>query len=325
MKILITGSSGFLGNALQIELKKRGFLYRCITRQDKSFLKNKLQNEENFFVEDINSHTDWSKPLYNIKCVIHCAARAHIINEKEVDSLAAYRKINVEGTRNLAEQASIAGVKRLVFISSIGVNGPFTGNSTFFSHNDYPVPVDNYAISKLEAEQALKEVSAKTGLEVVIIRPPSIYGPGVKGNFLRLLNLINYGLPLPFGRINNLRSYIGLDNLVDFIICCMEHPKASGQIFLVSDGVDLSTRDLIKKISIIMKKNIFFFPVPIFLLRFLSYIIGKHKDLERLVNSLQIDYSWSTKILGWSPPKSLEHGLIKMTESYLKIKKKEKK
>ena len=232
--------------------------------------------------------------------------------------MTAYRQVNVDATRNLAEQAAIAGVKRFIFLSTIGVNGDFTSRLNRFTHKDNPAPTANYAISKWEAEQALKEISIRTGLEVVIIRPTLVYGPGVKGNFLRLLNLIKQGFPLPLGSIDNRRSYVGLDNLVDLIITCVDHLKAPGQTFLISDGIDLSTPDLIRKLENSMGKSSRLLPVPISILNFIGWVSGRHRDVERLVHSLQVDYSHTKDLLDWKPIQSFENGLLEMTKAYLK-------
>jgi nucleoside-diphosphate-sugar epimerase len=321
MKILITGSNGFIGKALQEETKKRGFNSVCATRYSNLEFQNKTFDLETFAVGDINAHTNWLESLSNIECVIHCASRAHVMKEKEDNPLNIYRIVNVEGTRNLAEQAAKAGVKRFVFISSIGVNGFCTNPGLHFSNQDIPAPVDDYAISKWEAEMELNKISMQTGLEVVIIRPPLVYGPGVKGNFLRLLNLVALGTPLPFGKIRNYRSFIGLDNLLDLIILCINHPKAAGQTFLASDGSDISTSDLIKKLAIAMKTKTILFHVPRYLLKIAAYFIGHHKDVDRLAYSLQVDYSHTKRMLGWIPSKSLEQGLFEMANSYLRTKK----
>ena len=320
MTILITGASGFLGNGIIKELKKRKLEARCVFRKIEKYFQTKNSIIDNYYFEDINSSTDWSEALANIDCVIHCIGRAHIIKDNHKVSLLEYKKINVDITRNLAEQASLFGVKRFIFISTIGVNGICTDSSTYFKSDDSPAPFNHYTDSKYEAEKILKEISNKTGLEIVIIRPPLIYGPGVKGNFLRLLNLIDSRIPLPLSKINNLRSYIGLDNLVDLIIRCTYHPAAKGKIFLACDGEDLSTTDLIKKIAKEMKINIFLFYLPIFILRMASSLIGFRKEVDRLVESLQIDYSYTRKVLGWTPPLSLNKGLKKMISDYLQKK-----
>ena len=312
--LLLTGATGFLGRALSRKLKLKKYAFRESVR---SSFRAQIDGVESFTVGEIGPSTNWSNALSGINCVIHCAAMVHVMHKAKQDALVAYRKVNVQGTLNLAEQAATAGVKRLVFLSSIKVNGEQTNGSIAFRHSDVPFPKDFYAISKWEAEQALKQVSSRTGMEIVIVRPPLIYGPGVKGNFLRLLNLVASGMPLPIGRVSNHRSLVGLDNLVDLIICCINHPAAAGQTFLASDGMDLSTPDLIKKLASAMGKSHPIFPVPVYLLNLVSRILGKTLEVDRLLDSLQVDSSRTCELLKWKPPLSIEAGLLKTVEWYL--------
>ena len=217
----------------------------------------------------------------------------------------------------LAEEAAKVGVKRFIFLSSIGVNGISTKKSEKFTSKDTPAPIENYAISKLRAEEALLDVSKKTGLEVVIIRLPLVYGERVKGNFLRLINIINKGFLLPFGKIDNLKSFIGLDNLIDLIIYCIDHPNATGKILLASDGEDISTPDLIKKLSNAMGKPKRLFPFPIRIIKSIGKIFKKSYEVERLLSSLRIDNSDTQKLLGWKPPFTLDEGLLNTVKWYL--------
>jgi nucleoside-diphosphate-sugar epimerase len=318
MKVLVTGSSGFIGRKLIKKLENNGINYVGIVRNQNQ--DNQYKDSRKYIEININENTDWSFPLKNIDCVIHCAARAHVIKETSNKPLESYRSLNVNSTINLAKQCAINGVKRFIFLSSIGVNGNFTTPPKKFSFKDVPSPAEDYAISKLEAEQALKKILSETDLEVVIIRPPLVYGPDVKGNFLRLLNLININFPFPFSLIKNSRSYIGVDNLVDFITLCINHPDAKGNTFLVSDNNDISTPDLIKKLVSRMGKFPIIFPVPIFLLRIIFSLFGLRKNLDRLVQSLQIEYSNKNTNLNWTPSKSLDQGLNEMIESYQKKK-----
>ena len=276
---------------------------------------------QNVVVGDIGSDTDWSAALTGVDCVIHCAARAHVTNETEADALAAYRAVNVEGTRRLAEQAAAAGVRRLVFLSSVkvdgestdGLPGPFrSGSPRGYAPRDDGKLQDPYGISKREAEDALWEISTKTGLEVVVIRPPLVYGPGAKGNLARLLKLVRSGVPLPLGAVQNKRSLIGLDNLVDLLIRCVDHPAAAGQTFLVSDGEDLSTPDLLRHMAAAMGRSARLFPVPVSLLRLAGSALGKRAEIDRLVGSLQIDSSHTRQVLGWAPPVSVQEGIRRM-------------
>lgn len=315
-KILITGATGFVGRALFENLKsKKKYLIHLSTRtyQEKLFEGAKVFN-----IGEIDSYTNWKDALDGVDCIVHCAARAHMKEKQQTDSLNAYRRINVDGTRNLAKQAAETGIKRFIFLSSIKVNGERTQAFKSFKYNDISLPEDAYGISKWEAEQVLLEISKQTGLEVVIIRPPLVYGEGVKGNFLRLLDIVYKQIPLPFARINNLRSFIALDNLIDLVICCIDHPKAGGKTFLVSDDEDLSTPNLIKKLSKFMNKTPRLFPIPETIIKFMASILGKSLEAKRLIGSLRVDNSYTREILGWSPPLSLDEGLKKTVYWYLR-------
>jgi nucleoside-diphosphate-sugar epimerase len=315
--VAVTGGTGFVGRAVVQQFAVRGLKVRASVRTNKAA--SELPNSEAAYITvgHIGSHTSWLNSLGGVNCVIHCAARTHVMKETEANGLAAYRAVNTAGTRRLAEQAAAAGVRRLVYLSSIKVNGEQTVLGAPFLFSDAPASEDPYGISKWEAEQALWEISKQTGLEVVVVRPPLVYGPGVKGNFLRLLNLIDKGLPLPLGAVKNLRSFIGLDNLVDLLIRCVDHPAALGQTFLVSDGQDISTPDLIRTLARMMNKPARLWPVPVPLLRAAGSLTGKRKEVERLVGSLRVDSKHTQDILGWSPPVSLEAGLQKMVDWYL--------
>ena len=251
----------------------------------------------------------WIDVLDGVNCVIHCAAKTHLLKDLKKNSLFAFRKVNVEGTINLAKQAAACGVKRLIFLSSIKVNGEKTVESSMFKHNDISKPEDAYGISKWEAERGLWEISKQTGLEVVIIRAPLVYGRGVKGNLKRLIKLIKSGTPLPFSLVKNKRSLIGIDNLVDIITRCIDHPNAAGKTFLVCDGEDLSTPDLLHFIASAMGRSARMFPLPISLLKLFGFAIGKSSEINRLTNSLQVDISFTRKILNWSPPLTVQEGI----------------
>lgn len=338
--ILVTGANGFVGSAVLKALALNDFSARGAIRA------STLEKAEHELISvgEINAHTDWSHALCRVDVVIHCAARAHVMNEDSADAIAAYRSVNVEGTRRLAEQAAAAGVRRLVFLSSIKVNGestdglprplgarndesgtdgsprgyaPHDDEGKGSSRNDEggldaPVPEDAYGRSKLEAEQALWGVSVRTGLEVVVVRPPLVYGPGVKGNLARLLTMVRRGVPLPLASVDNRRSLIGLDNLVDLLIRCVDHPRAAGQTLLVSDGEDLSTPDLIRRMASAMEKKAFLFPMPVSMLRFAGRLTGRGDEVERIVGSLQIDSTQTRALLDWTPPLSVDEGLQKM-------------
>jgi nucleoside-diphosphate-sugar epimerase len=312
--ITVTGATGFVGQAVACELASRKMRVRLVLRTENSALSPSDNNITNIAVGNISSRTDWTAAFAGVDCVIHCAARAHVMNEVGGDALALYRAVNVDGSQRLAEEAANAGVRRLVYLSSIKVNGEQTAFGEPFLFSDTPAPEDPYGFSKWEAEQALWDISAKTGLEVVVVRPPLVYGPGVKGNLARLLNLVRSGLPLPLGAVQNKRSLIGLDNLVDLLIRCVDHPAAAGQTFLVSDGEDLSTPDLIRHMAVAMGRSTRFFPVPVSLLRLAGSALFKRAEIERAVGSLQIDSGHTRQILGWTPPVSVQEGIRRMVQ-----------
>ena len=312
--VVVTGASGFVGSSLSTSLAAAGFRVRVAVRAGTPAELPGCSLVERAILGDVSASTGWFSVLTNVDCVVHCAARAHLMHETAGDALAAYRSVNVDGSHRLAEQAAAAGVRRLVYLSSIKVNGEKTTHGAPFLFSDTPAPEDAYAISKWEAEQALWEISAKTGLEVVVVRPPLVYGPGVKGNLARLLKLVRSGLPLPLGALQNKRSLIGLDNLVDLLIRCVEHPAAAGQTFLVSDGEDLSTPDLIRQIAEAMGRPARLFSVPVSLLRLACGAPGKRAEIDRLVGSLQIDSSHTQRVLGWTPPVSIEEGIRRMVQ-----------
>jgi nucleoside-diphosphate-sugar epimerase len=323
--ILVSGANGFIGRALVSALVFHGVSVRggvrAACRSSHAFPCVALG--------DISASTDWSLALVGVDCVIHLAARVHVMHETESDALAAYRSMSVDGTRRLAEQAAAAGVRRLVYLSSIKVNGerthrspqgpaPRDGDIAGFTHINPPAPEDPYGISKWEAEQALWEVSLKTGLEVIVVRPPLVYGPGVKGNFLRLLRWVARGAPFPLGAVHNQRSLVGLDNLVDLLIRCVDHPAAAGQTFLVSDGQDLSTPELVRLLARAMDKTPRLIPVPVPLLRLAGRMIGKGGEVDRMVGSLQINSSFTRETLNWTPPVSVEVGMQAMVDDFLR-------
>jgi nucleoside-diphosphate-sugar epimerase len=260
-------------------------------------------------VDSLEANTDWTAALKNQQVVIHAAARAHIMKDELPDPLAEYREINVEGTLNLARQSIEAGVKRFVYMSSIKVNGEQTLLDLPFTAEDVPAPEDSYGISKREAEQGLRELASETGMEVVIIRPPLVYGPGVKGNFASMIKLVAKGLPLPLGAVHNKRSLVALDNLVDLIITCIDHPGAANETFLVSDGEDLSTTQLLRGVAEAMGKQSRLIPIPAGLLQFGATLLGKKAMAQRLLGSLQVDISHTRKCLNWTPPLTVKQGL----------------
>jgi nucleoside-diphosphate-sugar epimerase len=312
-KILVTGANGFVGLNIYKHLIKLNYSVKGIIRN----LDNTLINCDSKYISvgNIDAETNWDNALEGVDCIIHCAGKAHAMN-KEVE-LDIYRKVNRDGTKHLAEQAVKAKIKRFIFLSSVKVNGESTGNSDgpkIFTNDDMPNPQDNYAISKFEAEQALWEVSSKTGLEVVVVRLPLVYGHGAKGNLDRLIKIIYSRIPLPLGGLQNKRSLIGIDNLIDILVRCVEHPDIAGKTFLISDGEDLSATKLIHLIAAAMDQPAKLFTVPTFLLKFLGFIIGKQNEIKRLTDSLQIDNSYVREILNWTPPVSVEEGIIKMVK-----------
>ena len=312
MRVCVTGASGFVGLHLGGALASADRPVRGCVRTLPSVMP--AAGVEFVSVGEINASTDWSSALVGAECVIHCAARAHVMHETEADALAAYRSVNVDGSRRLAEQAAAAGVRRLVYLSSIKVNGEQTALGAPFLFSDTPAPEDPYGVSKWEAEQALWEVAANTALEVVVVRPPLVYGPGAKGNLARLLKLVRSGVPLPLGAVQNQRSLIGLDNLVDLLIRCVDHPAAAGQTLLVSDGEDVSTPDLLRHMAAALGRSARLLPVPAPLLRLAGRALGKQAEIDRLVGSLQIDSRRTCELLDWTPPVSVAEGIRRMVQ-----------
>ncbi len=286
MSLLITGSTGFVGQALVKRLNE--WPVRLATRADSE---------------------NWEKVLIGITTVVHLAARVHIMHDTESDPLAAFRAVNMDGTLNLARRAAATGVKRFVFVSSIKVNGESTPPGRAFAESDAPTPQDAYGQSKHEAEQGLRQLAAETGMEVVIIRPPLVYGPGVKANFAALMRAVQRGWPLPLGAVHNQRSLVALDNLVDFIITCITHPQAANQTFLVSDGQDLSTTELVRGMAHAAGVPSRLLPVPVWALKGGAGLLGKGDAVQRLCGNLQIDISKACRLLGWTPPVSVDEGL----------------
>jgi nucleoside-diphosphate-sugar epimerase len=311
--ILVTGSTGFIGCALVTAILASGRKVKRVGRRS-VLIRNATRPDHILAVGEIDKFTDWQQVLSGVDCVIHCAGLTNVTAIAERNTLAAYRIVNVDGTRRLLEQSVAAGVRRLVYLSSIKVNGEQTPLGARFLFSERPAPYDAYGISKWEAEQAIREVAAQTGLEVVIVRPPLVYGLGVKGNLARLLKLVHLGIPLPLGAVQNKRSLIGLDNLVDLLIRCVDHPAVAGQTFLVSDGEDLSTPDLLRHMAAAMGCSARLFPMPVSLLRLAGSALGKRAEIDRLVGSLQIDSSHTRRVLGWTPPVSVQEGIRRMVQ-----------
>lgn len=300
MKALVTGANGFVGAALcaRLAASEIGVIpaVRCA-----------FGMTDEVVVGDIDGSTDWSVALAGCDAVVHLAARVHVMHDTSVDPLALYRATNTDATLNLARQAAQAGVTRFVFISSIKVNGE--GRDTPYRETDAPAPEDAYAISKWEAEQGLRRIERETGMEVVILRPPLVYGPGVKANFLRLMKTIQRGWPLPLGAIHNRRSLLYLGNFVDAIRLCVEHPAAAGQVFLLDDGQAVSTPQLIRALARAMGRPARLLAVPAGMLEFAGALLGRRAAVARLTGSLYVDSSAIRSRLGWTPPFSMQQGL----------------
>lgn len=304
-KVLLTGANGFVGSEIARQLAKleHHFVIAAVRRPC-----DILHNMQTVIL-DIGGSVDWTEPLIGTDVVIHAAARAHVMKDEVADPLAEYRRINVDGTLNLARQAATAGVKRFVFTSSIKVNGEATPRERPYHADAQPNPDDFYALSKLEAEKGLMQLATKTGMEVVIIRPPLVYGHGVKGNFASMIKLVARGAPLPLGAIYNKRSLVSIDNLVDLIIRCIDHPAAANQIFLAGDGMDLSTTELLRGVGEAMGKPVRLIPVPACMLQFGATLLGKRAMAQRLLGSLQVDISKTCELLDWKPPYTVQEGL----------------
>jgi nucleoside-diphosphate-sugar epimerase len=306
MMMLLTGASGFVGKAVLKTAQQRGIKIRPVYR----LIGSAKEQPDSVLVSDLNSATDWSQALQGIDVVIHAAARAHIMRDQAIELLAEYRRVNVCGTLNLARQAADAGIRRFIFISSIKVNGEATTSGRPFTADDIPGPEDAYGLSKAEAEAQLKELAELTGMEVTIIRPPLIYGPGVKGNLASLISWVRRDLPLPLGNVtHNSRSFVGVDNLVDLILTCANHSNAANQTFLVSDGDDLSTTELLRRIAKALGHRTYLFRVPPWLISFMAGLLGKKMISQRLLGSLQVDIHKTSELLDWKPSVSVDEGL----------------
>jgi len=311
-KIAITGASGFVGRALCEEAVARGLQVRGLTRHPCQL----PAGVENMAVGPVNGGTDWSRALMGCDVVIHLAARVHIMHDKAPDPLAEFRQVNTQGTIRLAQQAVAAGVRRLVNVSSIGVNGPSTAGESKFSDQDVPDPHNPYSLSKWEAEQSLRVMHMQGQMEVVTVRPPLVYGPCVGGNFLRLLSAVNRGIPLPLGMTRNFRDLIFVGNLVDFLLVCAQHPAAAGNTYLVSDGTPVSTHTLLRGLARALNVRPRVFPFPPFLLQWIGNMTGYNAEFERLLSSLRVDSSNAFRDLGWRPPYTLRQGLQSTADWY---------
>jgi nucleoside-diphosphate-sugar epimerase len=308
VKVLITGGTGFVGQLLARTIQAQGQNVVRAVRQ---------AQPDSVLISTVDGSTSWHEALQGCDSVVHLAARVHVMNDKSTDPVREFRRVNVEGTAHLARQAAAAGVRRLVFLSSVKVNGEATQEGRPFTADDAPAPEDPYGMSKHEAEQALCQIAADKGMEVVIIRPPLVYGPGVKANFESMMRWLARGVPLPLAAVTqNRRSLVALDNLVDLIVTCLNHPAAANQTFLASDGEDLSTAELLKRMSAAMGKPARLFYVPQALLKLATRLSNKLGTYQRLCGSLQVDITKTRQLLGWTPPVSVDEGLRRAAEGF---------
>lgn len=302
-RIALTGATGFVGRCLLARLQRDGIRVVEFGRTVSA------SNAEFFSIDGLGAETDYGDALAGCDAVVHLAARVHVMRDGAADSLVAYQAVNLHGTVNLARQAAAAGVRRFVYMSSIKVNGERTSGKPF-TEADVPTPQDHYGMSKWQAEQSLLALARETSMDVVIIRPPLVYGPGVKGNFAAMMRWVAKGIPMPLGAVrDNRRSLVGVDNLVDLIMTCLDHPAAANQVFLVSDGEDLSTAELLCRVARAMGRSPCLLPVPVWVLKGAAGLLGKQVLAERLLGNLQVDSSKAREMLGWVPRVSVDEGL----------------
>lgn len=309
-RILVTGASGFVGSAVVARLKEED-------RRVISAFRGRVSSEDIVTSPDLSPSANWRPLLGDVAVVVHTAARVHIMNDSASDPLAIFREVNVEGTLALARQAAEAGVRRFVFLSSVKVNGEITLSGKPFSEADTPSPVDAYGISKAEAEAGLRQIAQETGMEVVIIRPPLVYGPGVRANFQSMMRWLQRGVPLPFQSLENRRSLVALGNLVDLIVLCTGHPAAANRTFLVADGEDMSTPELLRRTAAALGTKARLFPMPAGILAAAASIVGKPTVAQRLCSSLQVDIGTTRRVLDWRPPLTVNQGLDQAARWFL--------
>lgn len=305
--ILVTGATGFVGQALGAELAARGLPARPVSRKPAPGC---------FAIGDIAANTDWTQALQGVDRIVHLAARVHVMDDRAADPLAEFRRANVAATLQLARQAAAAGVKRFVFVSSVKVNGEETVPGRPFTADDVPNPQDPYGVSKLEAEQGLLQLARETGMEVTIVRPPLVYGPGVGANFRSMLRWVQRGVPLPLGAVHNRRTLVAIDNLVDLLIRCLDHPAAAQQVLLAGDAEDLSTPELLRRAAAALGTRARLVPVPEALLRTAAGLLGKGAVARRLCGSLQLDTAKTRQLLGWTPPVGVDEALRRTAQEF---------
>lgn len=313
--VLVTGAAGFIGQAVCADLPSRGYQVVGALRQPSGI--GAVADLQYEILGDMHEGTDWSCAVAGKDSVIHLAARVHLMSDSSQNPLAEYRRFNVAMTVNLARQAAAAGVRRFIFISSVKVNGENTPFGQPYTADDTPQPIDPYGVSKLEAEKMLQQLALETGMEVVIIRPVLVYGPGVKANFLHMMRWLQKGVPLPLKALGNQRSLVAIDNLVDLIATCLHHPLAANQTFLVSDGEDLTVSALLERTSLAIGRRANLISMPMFFLRLAGRLFGMEAIIQRLCDPLQVDISKTQRLLGWSPPVPVDVALKKTTSWYL--------
>ena len=305
MSIVVTGANGFVGTHLCQALQQRGMAYRAVVRTAAA----SAQTPHTMCLPSIDAHTDWTQVLQGASTVVHLAARVHQVVDSSADPLQAFRETNLHSTVQMARSAQLAGTRRFIFVSTVKVMGEQTAPGRPFRASDPAQPQDAYATSKYEAEQELKALTAGSTMELVIVRPPLVYGPGVRANFASLVRAVARGMPLPLGRVHNQRSLVGIDNLVDLLLLCTQHPRAAGQTLLVSDGQDVSTAGLVQQIADALGRPARLLPVPLPWLRLAGRLTGRDAAIQRLCSSLQVDISATCQNLGWTPPVSVAEGL----------------
>ncbi len=306
-RVLITGASGFVGHALTRHLAAHNA--GEVIAMTRTATCHRVPGAQYFPVGDLTARMHWTPALAGVDTLVHAAARVHVLNDDAANSTAEFERVNVLVTLELARQAVAAGVRRFVFLSSIGVNGVQTDNTTPFTEADQPRPHNAYAQSKLKAEEALHQFAVQTGLELVIIRPPLVYGPGVRANFAALMRAVQRGWPLPLACVHNLRSMVAMDNLVSFIATCIDHPQAANTTLLVSDGQDVSSPDLVRGLARAFGVPARLVPVPVSVLQVVGRALGKGDAIQRVCGSLRVDISKARRLLAWEPQVSMEEGL----------------